>query len=464
MSSSQEEDLSCPVCQDIFKDPVVLSCSHSFCRTCLQKWWQGRKSPDCPLCKRKSSRGEPPRNLALRNLCEAFERERQRKFSAGSEHSCSLHFEKLKLFCLDHQEPVCVVCRDSQTHSSHRFRPIDEAALENRAELQGNLRPLREKLALLKEAKGNCDQTVKFIKLQTQQTKNHIMEQFQNLHQFLQQEERAKVAALMEEEERKSQAMRKKMEALGREIAALSQTIAAAEEELRAADILFLKNYKNTARRVQQRPLLEDPQPVPGALIDVVKHLGNLSFSVWSSMQRAVSYSPVILDPNTADPELVLSYDLSAVRSGDKKQIPRNPERTRFSCSVLGSEGFSSGSRRWSVDVGDNQDWELGVLGETGRRPKAQLWRVSFANGRLTAFSSSEPETDLLVKERVRRIEVHLDFDGGKLSFSDLDTNRTFHTFTHRFTDTLFPYIYTENRVPVRIIPASVSVSVHKHT
>uniref|UniRef100_A0AAQ5X1Z4 RING-type domain-containing protein n=1 Tax=Amphiprion ocellaris TaxID=80972 RepID=A0AAQ5X1Z4_AMPOC len=38
MASRLEEDLCCPVCHDIFKDPVMLSCSHSFCRVCLQIW------------------------------------------------------------------------------------------------------------------------------------------------------------------------------------------------------------------------------------------------------------------------------------------------------------------------------------------------------------------------------------------------------------------------------------------
>uniref|UniRef100_A0A3B4H3E6 RING-type domain-containing protein n=1 Tax=Pundamilia nyererei TaxID=303518 RepID=A0A3B4H3E6_9CICH len=32
-----EEDFLCPVCHEVFTDPVVLSCSHSFCKDCLQK-------------------------------------------------------------------------------------------------------------------------------------------------------------------------------------------------------------------------------------------------------------------------------------------------------------------------------------------------------------------------------------------------------------------------------------------
>ncbi|XP_047203800.1 E3 ubiquitin-protein ligase TRIM35-like [Girardinichthys multiradiatus] len=467
MSSRPEEDLSCPVCHDIFKDPVVLSCSHSFCRTCLQKWWKAKISLECPCCKRKSSRSNPPRNLALRNLCEAFQREREQQASVGSEHLCSLHSEKLKIFCLDHQEPVCVICRDSKIHRNHQFRPLDEAAQECREELQKFLKPLQEKLKLLQEAKGDGDQTVKFIKLQTQHTEKQIREQFQKLQQFLQQEEKAKVAALREEEEKKTQAMTKKMEALSREIAALSVMITAAQEELRATDISFLKNYQTTVKRVQLHPLQEDPQPISGALIDVVKHLGNLTFNIWNAMKQTVSYSPVILDPNTADPELVLSSDLNSIQSGNKKPLPRNPERTKFSCSVLGSEGFTSGSHSWSVNVGTNKDWELGMLGENLQTKgclKAQLWRISFSDGKFTAFSTSEPEKDLPVKDTLKRIRVHLDFDRGRLSFFDLDANTHIHTFTHNFTDILFPYIYTESPAPLRIIPANISVRVQNQT
>uniref|UniRef100_A0A3B5RFN6 RING-type domain-containing protein n=1 Tax=Xiphophorus maculatus TaxID=8083 RepID=A0A3B5RFN6_XIPMA len=200
MSSRPEEDLSCSICQDIFKDPVVLTCSHSFCRACLQTWWRGKITQECPYCKRK-------------NLCEAF-----MAAAAASEHLCTLHSEKLKIFCLDHQEPVCVICRDSRIHSGHRFRPVDEAAQEHREELQKILKPLQDKLAALQDARAEGDQTLKFIRLQSQQTEKQIREQFQKLHQFLQQEERAKVAALQEEEARKSGVMKEKVAALSREI------------------------------------------------------------------------------------------------------------------------------------------------------------------------------------------------------------------------------------------------------
>ncbi|XP_053172509.1 zinc-binding protein A33-like [Scomber japonicus] len=461
------EDLSCPVCQDIFKDPVVLTCSHSFCKACLQKWWREKQTRECPCCMRRSSRSDPPRNLALKNLCETFLQGRDQRTSAGPEPVCSLHSEKLKLFCLDHQRPVCVVCRDSKTHNNHKFRPIDEAAKDHKQELRKSLKPLQDKLKAFEEIKENFDQTAKHIKAQARDTEKQIKDQFKKLHQFLQKEEEARISALRDEEEQKSKMMKEKIEVLSREIAALSDKIRATEEELRAEDVSFLQNYKAAVERVKQRLLLDDPELASGALINVAKHLGNLTFNIWNKMKKMVSYTPVILDPNTADPELILSEDLTSVRRGEKQKLPKNPERTKFSCSVLGSEGFNSGTHSWDIEVGNNKDWELGVLGENVQahgRLQSGLWRILFCDGKFTAFSTLDPEKDLLVKKKLQKIRVHLDFNGGKLSFSDPDTNTNIHTFTHTFTATLFPYIYTENHLPLRVLPVKVSLTAEKRS
>ena len=75
---------------------------------------------------------QPPRNLALRNLSDTLRRERRQRATSGPEGLCSLHSEKLKLFCQDDQQLICVICRDSQKHKKHNCVPIDEAATEHR--------------------------------------------------------------------------------------------------------------------------------------------------------------------------------------------------------------------------------------------------------------------------------------------------------------------------------------------
>uniref|UniRef100_A0A9J8CEX7 Uncharacterized protein n=1 Tax=Cyprinus carpio carpio TaxID=630221 RepID=A0A9J8CEX7_CYPCA len=140
------EELSCPVCCEIFKTPLLLSCSHSFCKECLHQFWRTTETQECPVCRKRSSKLDPPVNLALQNLCESFLKERKERRSSGSEEICSLHSKKLELFCLEDKQPVCVECVTSQQHINHTIRPISEAVPSNK-----NKNDLIKKSILIKD-------------------------------------------------------------------------------------------------------------------------------------------------------------------------------------------------------------------------------------------------------------------------------------------------------------------------
>ncbi|XP_064197069.1 E3 ubiquitin-protein ligase TRIM35-like [Anguilla rostrata] len=461
-SSPLEEELSCPVCSEIFRDPVVLSCSHSFCKACLQQYWAQKGSRECPVC-RRSSKYIPPCNLSLRNACEAFLKERSQRAKAGSKVLCSLHSEKLGLFCLDDDDPICVDCL-REKHRNHNFCPIEEAALKYKEKLRTALAPLQEKLNAFNAMKLVCDQTAEHIKSQAQHTERQIKMEFEKLQQFLKDEEAARITALREEEEQKSQMMKEKIEKMTEEISSLSEQIRAIEQELGAEDISFLQVTQVTPEYYcRAQCTLADPEKVSGALIDVAKHLGNLKCRVWKKMLGTVQYTPVTLDPNTAHPDLSLSEDLTSVRRSDERQqVPDNPERfDRGLWCVLGSEGFSSGRHCWDVEVGDD-DWVVGVVEESIRRKgvvnwsrAGGVWSILQRSGAYTALTS--PRTALTVQRKPQRIRVQLDWDRGEVSFSDPSDNTPLYTFKHSFTERVFPYFWPDS---LRICPLKLSLRV----
>lgn len=140
--SMLEDELTCSVCCEIFRDPVVLKCTHSFCRACLQQFWNQKKARrECPVCRRKCSLTEPTVSLALKNVADTFFREQRSQGEAGggpdrggvpvkSEAKCHTHGEVLKLFCQDDAEVLCCVCHTSKRHQGHCVIPLEEGAQE----------------------------------------------------------------------------------------------------------------------------------------------------------------------------------------------------------------------------------------------------------------------------------------------------------------------------------------------
>uniref|UniRef100_A0A3Q3AX63 B30.2/SPRY domain-containing protein n=1 Tax=Kryptolebias marmoratus TaxID=37003 RepID=A0A3Q3AX63_KRYMA len=313
------------------------------------------------------------------------------------------------------------------------------------------------------DVKERVEHMLDHVKVQAEHTEGRITETFQKLHWFLQEEEKARVSALRREEKIKSKRMRRNMEDLRGAIGALSNTIRATEQEVRGNNVSFLRNYRTAETRIQESLRLDDPQEFFGDLIDVPKHLGNLSSLTWTKMKETISSTPVILDPNTAHPHLVLSEDLTSVRYGKRQKVPKNPERVDYYRCVLGSEGFRSGSHLWDVDVGDNSHWGLGMAAWLDYRKKdirSGLWMIKLERDGYSAMSPSDKTRLPQVRRRLRKVRVHLRCGRGTLSFFDLESGAHIHTFTFIFKNTLYPYFSNGNRSPLRVLPASSSTKI----
>ncbi|XP_065418227.1 erythroid membrane-associated protein-like [Chrysemys picta bellii] len=166
--------------------------------------------------------------------------------------------------------------------------------------------------------------------------------------------------------------------------------------------------------------------------------------------EKARQYAvDVTLDPDTANPHLILSEDRKRVRYGDTCQdLPDNPERFDTCPIVLGAEGFAGGRHYWEVEVGDKPGWTLGVCRESVSRkgqvtltPGNGYWVVRLRVGEYKACTPPPP-TLLPVSVRTSRVGVFLDYEGGEVSFYNVTDRSLLFTFTGSFCGKFRPCFY----------------------
>ncbi|XP_007948076.1 butyrophilin subfamily 2 member A2-like [Orycteropus afer afer] len=134
----------------------------------------------------------------------------------------------------------------------------------------------------------------------------------------------------------------------------------------------------------------------------------------------------VVLDPDTAHPELFLSQDRrSVIRGLSWQSVPENPKRFDCRPCVLGRESFDSGKHYWEVEMENVMVWAVGVCRDSVERkgeallvPQNGFWALEMFGNQYRALSS--PETIIPLKERLHRVGIFLDYEAGDVSFYNM--------------------------------------------
>ncbi|KAL2102669.1 hypothetical protein ACEWY4_001837 [Coilia grayii] len=445
------ENLTCTICYAIFTDPVVLKCSHTFCQECLRRYWKDLDVFLCPVCRKECSSEEPTLSLAFKSLCESV-KIRTDVPVVQPDQLCPLHGEKVKLFCFEDKQPICVICHTSKRHKNHTCSPIEEAVQDVKKEMEDGLSTFHQNLNALKQTESNLENMATYIQNQAEYAECHISQEFDKLHKFLHEREAVKLEALREEREQKSRAMESRVGRVRGEISAVLETIEKIKKEMESDDIMFLQTYYSNPHRLNCAT--PESQDLSGTLIDMVQHVCSLNHQLWR--QSYNPDNPMALDPNTASPKLIISEDLTSLTyTVEKQKVPDNPER--FHIGVLGSKGFTNGCHCWNVEVGDNDSWVLGVVKESVARkklmkmqPEGGLWSIRYVSGKYRA--GVKARTELKLADRSQVIRILLDYERGELTFSDPSANVTLYTFTQVFEEKLFPYFSTGSlKCPLRL-------------
>ncbi|KAF4086341.1 hypothetical protein AMELA_G00105300 [Ameiurus melas] len=114
--SVDQDHLSCPVCLDLLKDPVVTPCGHNYCKVCINGCWdqEDLKSVySCPQCRETFT----PRPVLRRNNILAEVVEKVKKIELQASAHCYAGPGDVKCdFCIGRKHKAvksCLVCQAS---------------------------------------------------------------------------------------------------------------------------------------------------------------------------------------------------------------------------------------------------------------------------------------------------------------------------------------------------------------
>ncbi|XP_063951895.1 E3 ubiquitin-protein ligase TRIM33-like [Lytechinus pictus] len=109
------QSLECPVCLTTFTDPKILSCSHTYCKVCLEKLLESHGDDQmirCPVCRDytqvpNQDVSKLPASLAFRNLIEDVKNQHQICTNCDSEDK-----PKAVVYCQDCGNYLCITCHN----------------------------------------------------------------------------------------------------------------------------------------------------------------------------------------------------------------------------------------------------------------------------------------------------------------------------------------------------------------
>nr|NP_001018311.1 bloodthirsty [Danio rerio]AAS45169.1 bloodthirsty [Danio rerio] len=508
MSSSSNplsEELQCSICLEVFTDPVSTPCGHNFCKSCLNKCWNNSQTCSCPYCKETfTQRPDLKINTTLREISEHYKEKRpeekaevvcdvceDRKLKALKsclvcqssycqthlephlrvaglkkhklmdpvrnleDYICQKHDRPLELFCRDDQTCVCMCCLVTD-HKNHKTVPLEEESEEKKTELMKTQKDvqqmIQDRIKKIQEVKHSAG--VRKINSETEKAAH--VEIFTDLICSIERCQ-TELLEMMEEQQKAAEKQEEELiEELEQEITELKMRNTELEQLSHTEDHLhLLQSYSSLQCRpadtrnwpeisLKTRENLENLRRALNTLKDTVEEKITQAELKWMQ-QYAVD---VTLDPDTANPYLILSDDGKQVRDGDIEQkLPDKPQRFDPCPCVLGKEGFSSGRFYYEVQVKEKTEWDLGVVresinrkGQITLRPNNGFWTVVLRNGNeYKAFAG--PPVSLSVRVRPQRVGVFVDYEEGLVSFYDVESSSHIYSYTGQtFTDKLYPY------------------------
>ncbi|XP_028287640.1 E3 ubiquitin-protein ligase TRIM7-like [Parambassis ranga] len=343
-----EEQFCCPICLDVFTQPVSTPCGHNFCKSCISTYWDNAAVCQCPVCKETFTRrpdlkvntfiselasqfmsfqvtdpclwmAEPQQvtsgGSVLCDVCSDSQKEAVKSCVECQTSYCAIHLEPhhrvaglkrhtlvqpvaslqdrvckehnklLTLFCLEDDVLLCDGCARSH-HHRHSVIPMQEAS----EEAKGWLRSTEAKVQQMIQERLKMVRDMKESLSQSErQSKEAIAESVQGLTELVSEIQKTQAELIRVIEEKQKSAAEQAHEFISdleREITELQKT---------ASDLRELKQTQDQLRLFQSHT---NPSVLPHIMdLTSVRAVRQLEVPhIHRSVRKSVSNLQVLLN------------------------------------------------------------------------------------------------------------------------------------------------------------------------
>ncbi|XP_059191714.1 E3 ubiquitin-protein ligase TRIM39-like [Centropristis striata] len=389
---------------------------------------------------------------------------------------CTEHDKLLELFCKTDQTCVCMVCSVSD-HKTHNVVPLKEEYKGKTAELGKTDAEIQQMIQKRRLKIEEIKHSVELSKEDADRETADGVQVFTALKESVERSQAELIDTIKEKQRKTEKQAEGFIKELEQEISELKKRSTEVEQLSQSEDHLHLLQSFTSLNaapptkdwtEVTVRPLLYEGTVVR-AVNQLEKRLSKQMEKLFEAELKRVQQSAVdlTLDPDTANPYLILSDDGKQVKDGDvKKNLPDNPERFDYCVNVLAKQSFSSGRFYYEVLVKRKTEWTLGVARESIKRkglitssPQNGYWTISLTKDN-KYIACADSDIFLSLKSRPEKVGVFVDYEEGLVSFYDVDAAALIYSFTGCcFTEKLYPFLRPslhrdgKNSAPLVITP-----------
>lgn len=426
-----EEDVLCDVCLGEGRPKAVKSCL-----VCLTSYCEEHlKSHTARFTKHKLM--EPVANM--------------------EDRMCPKHERLLELFCKKDQTCVCVLCTETD-HRAHYTVPVEREWTDKKAMLKRTEIDVQQMIQDRVKKVEEMKQSVELNKASAQREIDESMQVFSELIRSIQRSQADLVLAIEQKQRQTERWADGLISELEQEISELKRRHTDLENVARTDHINFLKSFPALSIPPTVKDWTETRVPTDTCVGMIRRSVSKLETTlnetinklIDSEIKKIQKYAvDLTLDPDSANPWLQLSQDRRQVRHlGAWQDLPDHPERFDTVVIVLGRQGFTSGRHYWEVQVGDKDDWYLGVAkSSVNRKGRISVstsqgyWALAMKKGQGYRVSTAPPQL-LNLDTKPKRVGVYVDFEEGQVAFYDVRARAHIFTFRDSFTEKIMPFFY----------------------